>query len=406
MKLTDQSAGLSDVPGFLLSGVGCDIRQKGDLNRLDMALCISKTPCTAAGVFTTNEVFAAPVRLCREILDTKNPLHGFVANSGNANACTGKQGLQNARKMSELACAAAGLEKNSLFVASTGRIGRQLPMGNIEKGIADAAKNLGNSQSHGNAAANAILTSDTHQKTVTVSFETQAGKTVTLAGMAKGAGMIEPHMATMLCFIATDAVIEQSLLQAMLKRCADRSFNCISVDGDMSTNDSVVVLANGHSGEKIEKDSPDATQFENALYAVCDNLAEKIVGDGEKISKIVEVKVGGARDNAAAEKIARAIGNSLLVKSSWAGEDPNWGRLADAAGYARAGLDQDKLDIDYDNVPVLRGGCPVDENLSQWKQIVKKRRFSILVNLNVGAGEFRLLSTDLTEAYVTFNKSE
>ncbi len=406
MEVIDHSAGLSDIEGFELASTACDIRAKGDLARLDLTVCRSARPCVAAGVFTTNEVFAAPVHVCRELVKAGKPLHGFVANSGNANACTGDQGEADAVKMADLAAEAAGLEKGTFFVASTGRIGRQMPMDNISKGIAACAQGFGSDEKHGHDASQAILTSDTKPKTVTVRFACADGRTVSLAGMAKGAGMIQPGMATMLCFVATDAVVSKDLLQKTLALCVNKTFNCISVDGDMSTNDTVVVLANGASSCEIAEGTPDAEAFQKALMAVCDNLAEKIVGDGEKISKIVELKVEGAPSDTAAEAIARAIGNSLLVKSSWCGEDPNWGRLADAAGYARAGLDQRKLDIDYDETAVLRGGQPIDANLPQWKKIVQKKRFTIRVRLNIGTGGFRLLASDLTEAYVTFNKSE
>ena len=406
MEVIDHSAGLSEVPGFEIASAACDIRAKGDFKRLDLTVCRSVRPCAAAGVFTTNEVFAAPVHVCRQLLKSGKPLHGFVANSGNANACTGEQGERDAVKMAELAACAAGLEKGTFFVASTGRIGRQMPMDLIAKGIAACANDFGSDEKHGRDASQAILTSDTRPKTVTVRFTNSNGKTITLAGMAKGAGMIQPGMATMLCFIATDAVVSRNRLQKTLSDAVRSTFNCISVDGDMSTNDTVVMLANGASDAEIREGTPDAENFKKAVLAVCDNLAEKIVGDGEKITKVVEVKVESAPSNEAAEKIARSIGNSLLVKASWCGEDPNWGRLADAAGYARAGLDHHKLDIDYDETPVLRGGQPIDANLPQWRQIVKKNRFSVRIRLNIGQGAFRLLATDLTEAYVTFNKSE
>ena len=406
LEIVDNSAGLSDVPGFELASVACDIRAKNDTSRLDLTVCRSVAPCAAAGVFTTNEVFAAPVHVCKTILHSGKRLRGFVANSGNANACTGEQGERDAVKMAELAAEAAGAEKGTFFVSSTGRIGRQMPMQAIETGIRACANAFGNDDAHGRAAASAIMTSDTKPKTVTVRLRMADGRVVTLAGMAKGAGMIQPGMATMLCFIATDAAIAPALLQGMLARAVNNSFNAISVDGDMSTNDTVVVLANGQSGVAVAEKSPESRLFQKALTAVCGNLAEKIVGDGEKISKVVELKVVGAKSRAMAEKIARSIGNSLLVKAAWCGNDPNWGRLADAAGYARAGLDQTRLDIDYNDTPVLRNGQPCDAYLARWHEIVAQRRFSITVNLNLGKSAFRLLTTDLTEAYVTFNKGE
>ena len=220
--------------------------------------------------------------------------------------------------------------------------------------------------------------------------------------------MIEPNMATMLAFIATDAVVESAYLKTSLKSAADQSFNCVSVDGDMSTNDTVILLASGVSGVVIHESSEASLKklFQEAVDRVCFALAEKIVGDGEKITKVVAVEVLGARQRADAEKIARAIGNSLLVKSSWFGEDPNWGRLADAAGYARTGLDEAKLDIYYNDVPAVVAGRPLPENKPRWKEIVKARQFTVRLNLHLGDAKFRLLASDLTDGYVNYNKSE
>ncbi len=406
MQVTENSPGLSDVPGFLVGGAACDIRRKNDPARLDVAVAYSKRPCTAAGVFTTNDVKAAPVRVCKDRLEKGGAFHGFVANSGNANACTGPEGMQDARDMAAQAAAACGAPANSFLVCSTGRIGVRMPMDRMNAGIKEAARRLASTPEEGTRAAQAILTSDTRPKTITVRFDWQ-GKTVTVAGMAKGAGMIEPGMATMLAFVCTDAEASPELLRTVVRRAAGETFNRITVDGDMSTNDTVLLFANGASGVPVTEAQAELLKlFQDAVTRVCAHLAEKIVGDGEKITKVVEVLITGAQNDAAAEKIARAIGNSLLVKSSWYGNDPNWGRLTDAAGYARTGLDEDKLDLDYDTTPVLRAGRPVWENKDAWKAVVSKPRFSVRMNLNLGKAHFRLLSTDLSEAYVNFNKSE
>jgi glutamate N-acetyltransferase/amino-acid N-acetyltransferase len=225
--------------------------------------------------------------------------------------------------------------------------------------------------------------------------------------MAKGAGMIEPNMATMLAFITTDAIASGDQLKNVLTVACNKTFNCISIDGDMSTNDTVLLLANGQSGVDPWNGSADLLfAFKEAVRLICDKLAEKIVGDGEKVTKLVELIVEGCKQSKDAEKVARAVGNSLLVKTSWYGSDPNWGRLADAAGYARVGLQVELLDIHYDEVPALIKGVPQDENLPQWKEIVSKNRFRITINLNQGSESFRLLTSDLSEAYVHFNKSE
>jgi glutamate N-acetyltransferase/amino-acid N-acetyltransferase len=218
--------------------------------------------------------------------------------------------------------------------------------------------------------------------------------------------MIEPNMATMLAFLATDLDVDNAALKNTLVQACNKTFNRISIDGDMSTNDTVLLLANGKSG-LVPDDSPELLQaFREAVFMVCDNLAEKIVGDGEKITKLVELIVEGCQTEEDAEKVARCVGNSLLVKTSWYGSDPNWGRLADAAGYAQVGLKEACFDIYYDEVPALIGGIPQDNKLSEWKAIVAKKRFRITLNLNQGSGTFRLLTSDLSEAYVNFNKSE
>ncbi len=404
--VTENSPGVTDVPGFSAAAAACGIRATGDRDRLDLALIYSKDPCSAAGVFTQNAVKAPPVRLCADLLAAGQPFHGIVANSGNANACTGEEGMADAREMGALTGNALGVPPNSFLVCSTGRIGDRLPMEKLRNGISVATTNLSSDQDRGLAAAQAILTSDTRPKTVTVRFEWE-GQTVTEAGLAKGAGMIQPNMATMLAFLATDAAVEREVLQKILGRAVDYTFNRITVDGDMSTNDTVLLLANGRSGVRVADESGGlAERFAVAVRRACGYLAEKIVSDGEKITKVVEVIVAGAESEADAEKVARAIGNSLLVKSSWYGEDPNWGRLADAAGYAGARLVEEKLDIFYEDVPAVAKGRPLPENKPKWKEVVKAPRFRITLNLNLGRDEFRLLATDLTEAYVRFNKSE
>ena len=405
VKLIESPNGIADCPGFKTAGVACDIRGKGDLELLDLALVTSEEPCYAAGVFTLNDVCAAPIVVCKEILTSPSTkVAGIVANSGNANAATAEQGLIDAKEMSTIAQLETGI--NSPFlVCSTGRIGRKLPMQNIKSGISLAAKALSKKSQNSLDVADAILTSDTQRKCATAQFFYK-GKILTVSGIAKGAGMIEPNMATMLAFLATDLDVDNATLKNTLAQACNKTFNRISIDGDMSTNDTVLLLANGKSGI-VPNDSPELLQaFREAVFTVCDALAEKIVGDGEKITKLVELVVEGCQNEEDAEKLARCVGNSLLVKTSWYGSDPNWGRLAEAAGYARIGLKEACFDIHYDEVPVLIGGIAHDRNLSKWKAIVAKKRFRITLNLNQGNGTFRLLTSDLSEAYVNFNKSE
>ncbi|MGA1337129.1 MAG: bifunctional glutamate N-acetyltransferase/amino-acid acetyltransferase ArgJ [Opitutales bacterium] len=407
IEFTNESPGVSDVPGFRVGAAGCDIRNKG-ADRLDLTLVVADRPCAAAGVFTTNDVKAAPVRFCQQVLAVSaGKIRGIVGNSGNANACTAAQGDADAAAMARLSAAAVGAPSDAFLVCSTGRIGELLPMDKVAEGIKVAASRLSRDASEGVRSAHAILTSDTRPKSATARFAWE-GKTVTVAGIAKGAGMIEPNMATMLAFVCTDAAASPAELRTALKASSDQSFNCVSVDGDMSTNDTVLLLASGVSGVSVGAAAPAPLRalFQEALDKVCFALAEKIVGDGEKITKVVAVEIEGARTRADAEKIARAIGNSLLVKSSWYGEDPNWGRLADAAGYARTGLDESKLDIFYDDVPAVLGGKPLPENKPKWKQVVKAARFAVRLKLNLGDARFRLLAADLTDGYVNYNKSE
>lgn len=405
VQLIESPGGLADCPGFKLSAVACDIRQTEDTERLDLALLAPEEPCKAAGVFTQNDLCAAPVVHGREVLNkSADKIGGCIINSGNANAATGAQGMENNAQMAALAQSEAQSDAPFL-VCSTGRIGRQLPMAPIQSGIARAAAKLNADPQASLDAADAILTSDTRRKLATAHFQ-YGEQTVTVAGMAKGAGMIEPNMATMLAFLTTDIDASPTTLHNVLKDACDQSFNCITVDGDMSTNDTVLLLANGKSQASAESDPALLAAFKEAVRLVCQDLAEKIVGDGEKVTKLVELQVVGCKSDDDAEKVARAVGNSLLVKTSWYGSDPNWGRLADAAGYARVGLDPACLDIHYDDVPALIAGSPQDEKLPLWKSIVSKDRFRIKINLNQGDATHRILASDLSEAYVDFNKSE
>lgn len=409
-RALDSSNGLVDVPGFTVAAVHCDVRGKDD-GRLDLALVRSETACRAAGVFTRNAMAAAPVRLGREQLQEEGLFRGIVINSGNANACTGRAGLEDARLMRREAARRIGCEERAVFVCSTGRIGERLPMDRIRNGLVEAESCLSGDAAAGKQAADAILTSDTRRKVRSYVVETPAGA-VRLSGMAKGAGMIEPDMATMLAFICTDAQIEQDHLQSLLVGATRESFNSITVDGDESTNDTVLFLANGASGISLEPTSAAGEAFKAALCALCLDLAWMIVGDGEKITKVVEIAIRGAVSENDAEKAARAIGNSLLVKASWYGNDPNWGRVMDALGYSGARVEEEGVSVFYarsatsPEVPVFVSGKVASGNRSLWKEIVSEPRFSIHVDLGEGRACRRIWSTDLTEGYVTFNKSE
>ena len=405
MKFYQDGDGLTDVAGFFCAGVAADVRGKRD-GRFDLGLIHSNRPCSAVGVFTTNKVKAAPVTYCMNLLNQPRPIRAVVVNSGNANACTGEQGKRDTRLMATETARHLGLEADEVLVCSTGRIGDKLPITRITAGIKNAADDLAEGVDGGRSFLRSILTSDTRTKSCMAEVETEMG-TYRVAGAAKGAGMIEPNMATMLAFVTTDAQIDPPLLQELLRDVVSETFNKITVDGDMSTNDTVLLLANGFSEIRVAVDEEQrVADFRDALTRVCRYLAEKIVGDGERITKVVEIKVEGARDDASAERVCRAIGNSLLVKTSWYGSDPNWGRLMAAAGYARAELEFNEIDLFYDEVSALLKGEPQTRNREKWKEIVGRDRFSICLNLNQGGGSCQVLSSDLSEGYVDFNKSE
>jgi glutamate N-acetyltransferase/amino-acid N-acetyltransferase len=406
MKFFLDCDGVTEAQGFFASGVASNIMGKNN-GKLDLGIIYSKRPCTSAGTFTTNDVKASPVRYCMELLDIPNQVfHGVVANSGNANACTGKQGDLDCAKMASETARHLKVDSREVLVCSTGRIGVQLPMSRITAGIANACQDTLDELDGGKAFQEAILTSDTRTKSCSAQIETPSGK-VTIGGTVKGAGMIQPNMATMLAFLTTDADVSSNFLKKCLGTAVDQSFNRMTIDGDMSTNDSVLILANGFSRVKIEDESGDIqAEFKEAVLQVCKALARKCVTDGEKVTKFVELRIDGAPSNEDAEKVARCIANSLLVKSSWYGSDPNWGRIVDAAGYAQIGLDFDRFDLSYNEVPAVEMGKPLTMNKAKWKEIVSQKAFEIKIHLHMGEGSAIIWSNDLSEEYVNYNKSE
>ena len=314
------------VPGFQFAGVACGIKKS---KKKDLALIFSERPATAAALFTANRFKAAPVLLGMKRM-RRGVIQAVLVNSGNANACTGAQGARDTETSCREVGRRLGIDPNLVFPSSTGVIGVPLPMDSVHEGIQKAADNLSPDQF--SQAAEAILTTDRFVKVVAASFRI-GGKKVTLAGMVKGAGMIAPHMATMLAYLLTDAVAERSCLRQILKRNADKTFNCTTVDGDMSTNDTTLLLANGLAGNAaIKRGSREAATFERALYEVMKDLAIKLVEDGEGATKVAEIHVRGARSRADAKKVAWAVANSQLVKTAFFGADPNFGRILAAIG--------------------------------------------------------------------------
>lgn len=406
MKFYENGDALTEPMGFFCSGVHCDV--KGARNaKLDLGIIYSQKPCNGAGVFTTNDIQAAPVRYSKKLItESGSTFHAIVANSGNANACTGKQGELDTKKMASEVARHLNIHSKEVLVCSTGRIGVPLPMSRLTTGIRDASEDIKDECDGARAFQEAILTSDTCTKSCSAKIECSRGE-ITIGGVVKGAGMIEPNMATMLAFLTTDILAPSSSLQKILKDAVENSFNRITIDGDMSTNDTVLLLANGNSGIKLEEESDSVQrEFADAVNAVCSCLARKCVTDGEKVSKFVKVRIKGAKDCKSALKVARCIANSLLVKTSWYGSDPNWGRVVDAAGYAKVGLSFEKITMFYNETPVLSNGTPLIENKANWKKIVSSDEFTITLDLNMGRAEGEIWSNDLSEEYVNFNKSE
>jgi glutamate N-acetyltransferase/amino-acid N-acetyltransferase len=400
---SDSSNGLVDVPGFKTSAVHADIRNKRN-GQLDLGILHSQSYCQTAGIFTKNRIKAAPVKLCQQLLNSESTFNGVLVNSGNANACTGEQGDLDALAMVSSINACVG--EGRFLVCSTGRIGRCLPMEKVDRAIAEAAKKLSSEQAAGIAFADCILTSDTRNKKISISI-TNGDKKVHISGVAKGAGMIRPDMATMLGFITTDLKIEHSALQQILSDACDVSFNAITVDGDMSTNDTVLMFANGISFvDWQDADSDFQSTFIDALKRVCEYLAYLIVGDGEKITKVVTLEIASAASRDDARKVGYAIAHSPLVKASWAGSDPNWGRVVAAVGYSGVAIEEKHIDMFYDEVPVVSGGSVIDENLDRWQSVVDQKEFTIRINLGMGSEKIRLISSDLTPEYITFNMKE
>ncbi|TAN37586.1 MAG: bifunctional glutamate N-acetyltransferase/amino-acid acetyltransferase ArgJ [Verrucomicrobia bacterium] len=387
--------------GFRAAGEAVGLKRSG---RRDMALLVSDQPAAVAGVFTTNQVQSATVKLNRTRL-RGGIARAVIVNSGNANACTGPQGMTDADRMTELTGLLLEAPKSQVFVCSTGRIGIPMPMKVIEAGIAKVASEL--SARGGKDAATAIMTTDTTIKHATVAIKVN-GKPVTLCGMAKGSGMIEPKMATMLAFLLTDAAVERKSLQAALKAAADESFNRISVDGDRSTNDTTLLLANGAAGNKpLKPGHPDWATFCAALNALTLNLAIKMARDGEGATKLVTVRVCGAKSDADADLAARAVANSLLVKTSWVGTYPNWGRIMDSIGYSRAKVVEEQVGICYNKLLAVKHG--VFAGASTYEQLAKiqeQKEFTITVNLNLGRGAAVIYTCDCTEEYVQINYVE
>ncbi len=367
--------------------------------RTDMGLICSEVEATAAGVFTTNRVRASNVELNKQKLRSGKG-QAVIVNSGNANACTGEQGIKDTVEMSEMTAKLLGIRPARTFVCSTGVIGAPMPMSKVRKGIKDLTENPGKHSV--NDVAKAIMTTDKFPK-VTYRHIIIGGKKVTVTACTKGAGMIDPNMATMLCFIITDAAVESKTLKTMLKEVTDETFNTVTVDGDMSTSDTVLIFANGLAGNKpITAKSNSYKNFKKTLNDICYELAEMMVKDGEGATKVVEIEVKGAKTKADAKKAADSIANSLLVKTAIYGSDANWGRIIAAVGYSGIPFNAEKVNIWFDNVQVVKNSVSTNSD-SRANKILRKKKIKILIDLHSGKSSAKALTCDLTEEYIKIN---
>ncbi len=393
--------GVTAPKGFVANAISCGIK-KPEATRLDLSILYSTEPTSSSATFTVNRVRAACVRVSQSHFRRGN-IRAVVTNSGNANACTGAAGVSVARKECRLVAKELGIETHEVAVCSTGVIGLPMPMSRIEPRFPELCSNL--SSDMGLAVAQAMMTSDTREKQISIEIEIE-GKPVRIGACCKGAGMISPNMATMICLVTTDASVSRELLDVSTKVGVENSFNCITIDGDMSTNDTCIILANGASGVTMTAEHPEWAKFEAALHYVLLDMAKHIVQDGERVTKFITVKVEGASSKSSAKKAAEAVAKSALVKSSWNGNDPNWGRIIHAVGYSGARIREERIDIDIAGLPACRGGEQTDTPSDDLRERVLVREFEVLINLNMGEESHTVYTTDLSPEYVDFNRSE
>jgi glutamate N-acetyltransferase/amino-acid N-acetyltransferase len=388
---------ITSPQGFQAGAVYAGIKQ--DDTKLDLGILFSGVPAIAAGVFTTSNIRAAAVTLCQERLKKNNKISALVVNSGCANAYTGNQGMKDCEEMASLAGGVAGVSPNEVLVASTGVTGQLLPMSLIREGI----KNIILSPDGGRTLARSIMTTDTVPKEAAVYVKNTDGD-YTIGGIAKGSGMIHPNMATMFCFLTTDAKIDSKFLKTALKKAVDISFNMISVDGDTSPSDTVVILANGVAGgNEISTGSAGARRFQKGLNEICITLAKSLARDGEGATKLIEVTVNGAKGTGQARTAAREVIGSTLIKTAVHGGDPNWGRVIMALGQSGIDVELEKINLSIGNVAILEGGRPLPFNEASVVRALEQKDVPIYINLNMGKGLATAWGCDLSEEYVGIN---
>ena len=396
--------GVTAAKGFEASSTAAGIKYK---DRTDMALIYSQVPCEAAGTFTTNVVKAAPVKWDRQVVDSGKKAQAVIVNSGIANACTGAEGFGYCKDTAEAAAKYLSVDAEGVLIGSTGVIGKQMPIDKLTAGIEILAGKRNDSIENGTEAAKAIMTTDTHEKELAVTIQV-GGKTVTIGGMAKGSGMIHPNMCTMLAFVTTDAVITKEALQKALSEDVVDTYNMISVDGDTSTNDTALVLANGMAeNPMIEYGTEDYQTFKAALHEINEYLAKQIAGDGEGATALFEVKVKGAESVKAAKVLAKSIACSNLTKTAIAGHDANWGRIVCAMGYSGAQFDPEKVDLFFESkagkIQIAEDGVALDFSEEKATEILSQPEVTAIADVKIGDAEATAWGCDLTHGYIEIN---
>lgn len=398
------AGGVTAAKGFMAASAAAGIKYE---NREDMALIYSQKPCRPAGTFTTNVVKAAPVKWDKAIVTEQEFVQAVVVNAGIANACTGEEGLSYCRQTAQKAAELLDVLENEVLVASTGVIGQQLPMERIVQGVARMALQLEGSKEAGYQAAKAIMTTDTHEKEAAVTFEV-GGKQVTIGGMCKGSGMIHPNMCTMLSFLTTDLAISKELLQEALREDVEDTYNMVSVDGDTSTNDTVLLLANGAAeNPEITEKNADYETFKQALNMVNQTLAKQMAGDGEGATALFEVKVMGAASKDAAKRLSKSVITSSLTKAAIYGHDANWGRILCAMGYSGVSFDPEKVDLFFESaagkIQIVQNGVALDYSEEIATKILSEPEVTAIADVKMGKYEAAAWGCDLTYDYVKIN---
>jgi glutamate N-acetyltransferase/amino-acid N-acetyltransferase len=389
---------ITSVDGIKAAGINCGIKKQ----KKDLALIFSEVPCNAAGTFTLNKVVAAPLVISKNIIKQQNKVKAIIVNSGNANACTGTTGFSNALDSQSYCAKKLSVNPSEVIISSTGVIGKQMPMELLKIGINQITNYL--SEDGGLDAADAILTTDLKRKSFAVKVKLSEGE-VTIGGICKGSGMIMPNMATMLAFLATDASIEHAALQKLLGSAVENSFNKISVDGETSTNDMVILLENGFSGIVVKENTEDYNIFFSALLAVCQEMAKAIAADGEGATKLITISVNNAKTKKDADTIARAVANSPLFKTAMNGNDANWGRILSVAGNSGVDFTPEKVSIKFDDMTILEPNYSVNFDEEEAKKLLNKEKITVSVDLDEGEESSTWWTCDFSEGYIKINSS-